>query len=253
LNDIDLREVRIVPNGINYVCEIVYKKEIEINNITSNRIIGIDLGINNIITIANNIGSEPIVIKGGIIKSIIQFYNKEKARVQSIYDLAKIKYGGKLKRLDLKRNNKIKDYFHKLSRFVVNYCETNNISTIVIGYNPFWKQKSNIGKKNNQKFVQIPHSKLIQMIKYKAEALGIDVIMNEESYTSKCSFLDNESLEHHNKYLGKRIKRGLFRTSGGKIINADVNGALNIIRKAIPKAFANGIEGIGLYPRRYYI
>jgi putative transposase len=129
----------------------------------------------------------------------------------------------------------------------------NNIDIIVIGKNDLWKKKSNIGKRNNQNFTSIPHTKLIEMIQYKAQEVGIEVILQEEAHTSKCSFLDNESLEHHEKYMGKRIKRGLFRSVKGILINADVNGALNIMRKAFPNAFANGIQGVGLHPVRCYI
>lgn len=259
LTDVDLKQVRIIPNGINYTCEIVYEEEINPVEIKSSRYIGIDPGICNIVSIANNFGSQPIVVKGGVAKSMGQFYNKEKARIQSIYSHLKdergmkLKYGNALRRLDHKRNNKFSDYCHKLSRMIVNYAFDNRVSTIIIGKNPYWKQESNIGKKNNQEFVQFPHAKLIEMIQYKAEEFGIKIILQEESHTSKCSFLDNESIEHHDKYIGKRIKRGVFRSEKGKLINADINGALNIIRKAVPEAFVDGIEDIGLYPRRYYI
>ncbi|WP_298408670.1 IS200/IS605 family accessory protein TnpB-related protein, partial [Ferroplasma sp.] len=128
------------------------------------------------------------------------------------------------------------------------YALLNNIDTIVIGHNELWKQNVNIGKKNNQNFVQIPFNRLISMIKYKAEEYGIDVILQEESYTSKCSFLDNESIEKHDKYPGKRIKRGLFKSAKGILINADINGSYNIIKKAFPNAFADGIEGIRVAP-----
>jgi len=254
----DLREVRIIPQSNHYICEIVYKKineEGEINKRwysklqNGNRIIGIDLGLRNIVTIANNIGEQPIIIKGGILKSINQFYNKEKAELQSIYDGQKIKFGSKMSRLIEKRNHKIKDQMHRVSRCIINYCLEHNIGTVVIGKNDNWKQESNMGKKNNQNFVNIPHAKLIQMLTYKAKAEGISIKLQQESHTSKCSFLDNESIEHHSTYLGKRFSRGLFRSSKGIIINADINAAYNIIKKAIPKAF-NGIEDVVLHPIR---
>jgi putative transposase len=131
---------------------------------------------------------------------------------------------------------------------VINYCIQNDIGTITIGYNEGWKQEIDLGKRNNQNFVQIPFAKLIQMIQYKAKMIGINVITNEESYTSKCSFLDNEPIEKREVYCGKRIKRGLFRSASGKVINADVNGALNILRKAVPKAIGYGIEVVVLQP-----
>ncbi len=254
----NLREVRIIPNGANYTCEIVYEslnEEGEINKRwysklqNSNRIIGIDLGTRNIVTIANNISLIPIVIKGGILKSINQYYNKNKASLQSIYDKQGIKYGTKMSRLTDKRNNKIKDQMHKISRTIVNYCLNNNIGTIVIGKNNNWKQKSNMGKKNNQNFVNIPHTNLISMLIYKLKEIGCKVMEQEESHTSKCSFLDNEPICHQVKYLGKRFSRGLFKSASGLIINADVNAGYNIIKKAIPKAF-DGIEDVVLHPIR---
>ncbi len=157
-------------------------------NLDKNKIIGIDLGVSNLVTIANNIGLKPIVVKGGIAKSINQYYNKERARLQSIYAKQGIKEGKKLKKLTEKRNRKFHDYFHKVSKFVVDYCKDNNIGTIVIGHNKGWKQEVGLGNKNNQNFVQIPFNKLIEKIRYKAEEQGIRVIVREEGYTSKCSF-----------------------------------------------------------------
>ena len=146
------------------------------------------------------------------------------------------------------RNNRIKDQMHKISRFVVNYCIEHDIGTIVIGKNAGWKQQSFMGKRNNQNFVSIPHANLIEMITYKANEIGIDVICHEEIHTSICSFLDDEPIKQHDTYLGTRIKRGLFKTATGIFINADVNAGYNIIKKAIPKAFSNGIEGLGSIP-----
>ena len=198
---------------------------------------------------ANNIGEEPIVVKGGVAKSINQFFNKEKARLQRIYAKQGIKTSKRMKRLSAKRERKLKDFLHKVSKFVAEWCAKHNIGRLVIGYNKEWKQEANLGKRNNQNFVQIPFWTLIQQIKYKAEERGIEVILVEEDHTSKCSFLDNEPIEHRDEYAGRRV-RGLFKSERG-IINADVNAAYNIIRKAIPKAFANGIEGVGLHPVRW--
>ncbi|HMB45487.1 MAG TPA: transposase [Candidatus Methanoperedens sp.] len=254
-----INQVRFIPKGTGYTCEVIYEKqseEGEINKrlyakrVNSKRIIGIDLGLRNVVTIANNIGEKPIVIKGGILKSTNQFYNKEKAQLQSIYDKQGIKFGTRMSQLNSKRNNKIKDTMHKISRYTIDYCLENNIGTIVIGKNDNWKQETNMGKKNNQNFVQIPHFKLIQMLQYKAEAEGITVKLQQESHTSKCSFLDSEPVCHQDTYKGVRFTRGLFRSANGTILNSDVNGAYNIIRKAIPDAFAKGIEGVGLHPIR---
>ncbi len=249
-NATNLRDVRIVPKGVGYTCEIVYEKEVEANDLDNSRVAGIDFGVRNLIAMANNIESQPIVIKGGATKSINQYYNKERARLQSTYDLQGNKDGQKLRKLTDKRNKKLHDRFHKTSRFVVNWCAENNIGTIVIGHSGDWKQESNMGKMNNQNFTQIPFWKLSRQIAYKGEERGIDVILKDESHTSKCSFLDSESVEHHESYTGRRIKRGLFRSAKGIIINADVQAGYNIIKKAIPKAFADGIEGVGLHPRR---
>ncbi|WP_372365040.1 IS200/IS605 family accessory protein TnpB-related protein [Candidatus Uabimicrobium sp. HlEnr_7] len=125
-----------------------------------------------------------------------------------------------------------------------------SIGTLVIGKNDDWKQQINIGKRNNQNFVSIPHSQFVNQLTYKAQLAGIEVLIQEESYTSKCSFLDSEPIKKHQNYLGRRVKRGLFRPKQNILFNADINGAANIIRKAIPNAFANGIEGIVVFPKR---
>lgn len=134
----------------------------------------------------------------------------------------------------MKRNNKVNDYLHKSSRFIVNYCRDNDISNIVVGYNKEWKQEIDIGKRNNQNFVQIPHRLSLNMLNYKTLLEGMTIIENEESYTSKCSALDLEPVMKHNNYMGKRVKKGLFISSTGIKINADLNGTLNILRKAAP-------------------
>ena len=153
------------------------------------------------------------------------------------------KTSNRIKAITHKRNCKIKDYLHKTSRNIINHLVANDIPTLVIGKNDGWKQEINIGSRNNQNFVNIPHSQLVQMLDYKAKMEGITVILQEESYTSKCSFLDSEPIQKHDNYCGKRITRGLFKTSTGKVINADGNGSLNILRKAVPNIiFDNGIE-----------
>ena len=248
-NGIKINQVRIIPKGTGYNCEIIYEVKQKELNLNKDNVLGIDIGVRNIVTMVNNIGKQPIVIKGGILKSINQFYNKEIARLQSIKDKQHISTTTKLqKSITQNRNNRVKDQMHKISRFVINYCVSHNIGTIIIGKNDNWKQQVNMGKRNNQNFVSIPHANLIQMIEYKGENVSIDVTTHEESYTSKCSFLDNEFPKKHDNYLGTRFKRGLFQSSNGTVINADVNGAYNIIRKVIPNAFANGIEALGLTP-----
>ena len=250
LDTVDLREVRIIPSGVGYNVEIVYSKEIsDISDLSPKRILGIDVGVRNIITIGNNISEKGIAVKGGVLKSINQYFNKELARLKSVND----KQGNKenTKRMDklyMVRNRKIRDVMHKLSNAVIAYARTNEIDTIVIGHNNGWKQSVDIGKKNNQNFVQIPFNMLINQIYYKGKEYGINVVKQEESYTSKCSFLDNEEIDKHETYSGKRIKRGIFKSANGTLIHADLNASYNIMKKAIPEAFVNGIEGIGLYP-----
>ena len=246
-DETNLREVLIVPRGVGYVAEIVYEKEVETEENDKSRIVGIDLGVKNIVTVVNNIGLKPIVVRddGTGIKSINQFFHKRKAELQSIYDKQEVKECEKRKKLEVKRDRKKHDYIHKLTRFIVNWCVKHDIGTIVFGYNPEWKQNINIGRRNNQTFTQIPHMEIINKTEYKAEEKGIEVKEQEESHTSKCSFLDDEPIEHHKKYTGKRITWSLFKSAKGIIIHADVNAGYNIVKKAIPEAFSNGCEWIG--------
>ena len=247
-----LREVRILPKGIGYVLEIVYQKIVNPKSLNKANALAIDLGVRNLITTVNNNGFEPFVIKGGVIKSINQYYNKKKVRLQSTYDQQDLKTGKALLRLTTKRNNRINDYFHKTTRNLIAYCLNKDIGTLIIGYNSKWKQNCHLGKKNTQNFVTIPYYKLIHQLDYKATEQGITVIRQEESHSSKCSFLDNEPITHHTQYVGKRISRGLFRSKKGVIINADVNGAYNILKKALPNTVAvDGIEAVGLHPTRW--
>lgn len=254
-----LREVRIIPKGVGYMCEIVYQKVIPPQQKPDNtRIADIDLGVSNVITMVNSIGEPPIVVKddGTGIKSINQFYQKEKARLRSIYDRQGITNGNKMKRLEGKYERKSNNYTHKLSRRIVNWCVQYGIGKLVIGYNPEWKQQVELGKRTNQNFMLIPYLKIIHQVRYKAEEEGVAVELVEESYTSKCSFLDNEPMAHQQHYVGRRVKRGLFRSAQGILINADVNGGYNIIRKSEPNVFtrvkADGVGGcFGLHPVRW--
>jgi putative transposase len=203
----------------------------------------IDLGLCNLATVTFNQNKNPLLIKGGVLKSTNHYFNKKLAKYKSICK--------KTDKLYLKRNNKIKDYLHKSSRYIINQLVSNNVGTLVIGHNKYQKQEINIGKKNNQNFVSIPFYQFIKMLKYKSQLLGIKVKITTEEYTSKCSFLDNERSHKHKKYKGKRIKRGLFRTSSGRIINADVNGSYNIMKKAIPNCLkTNEIQDVVVHPIR---
>ena len=192
----------------------------------NNRYSSIDLGVNNLATVTSNV-VKPYIINGKPIKSINQYYNKETAICRSNNNKKR------QRRLSLKRENKIKDYFHKSSSYIVNQLVSDSINTLIIGYNKDWKQDTNMGKINNQKFVFIPHSKFVTMLQYKCRLKGINVLLTEESYTSKSSFLDRDPLKKSESYGGKRICRGLYRTKNGTLINSDVNGALNILRKEV--------------------
>ena len=241
-----LKEVRINPRDNHYVVEVVYEVK-EKTRKPNNNIAAIDLGLNNLSTITFNNGNIPLVINGRPIKSINQYYNKQKAYYQSRLKGNK-RTSKRMQRLTDKRNNKVTDYLHKASRVLVNQLVSREITTLVIGKNPNMKQDINIGKVNNQNFVQLPIMRFADMVKYKCELEGINVVFNEESYTSKCSFIDGEQICKHETYMGRRIKRGLFVSKDGRKINADVNGSYNIMRKAIPNVFANGIEDVGVHP-----
>lgn len=245
-----LLQTRFVPKNNCYILEIVYEintpdiKEKESKNICS-----IDLGINNFVTIVNNIGSIPIVINGREIKSYNQYWNKQLARYKSVLKKVNNKdWSNRLDKSTLKRYNKLNNFFHKASKQVIEYCKCLEIDTIVIGKNDGWKQNSKLCKKVNQSFVQIPYVTFINMVKYKAEIQGIKVILIEESYTSGTSFLDEELPVKENYNKSRRIFRGLFKSNKGMIINSDVNAAYQIMKKVFPNVFSDGIEGIYLYP-----
>ena len=244
----NIKEVRIIHRNMFYVIEIVHErkeKEIKNNNIISS----IDPGMNNLSTISFNNGNKPFIMNGRPLKSINHFYNKKLSFLKSELELKqKRKKSKRIIKITNKRNNKINDYLHKSSRKLVNLLVLNGVSTLIIGKNTSMKQDINLGKKTNQNFVQLPLFKYLDMICYKSKLEGIKVIFQEENYTSKCSFLDLETIQKHDKYKGKRIKRGLFESSTGELINADVNGSLNIMIKAIPNIFIDGIKGVGVHP-----
>ena len=234
--------MRILPRNNHHIVEVVYKVEDKENKIDNNRYASVDLGVNNLMTVSSNV-MKPIIINGKPLKSINQYWNKEKARLQSLLKDNK-RTSKRIQSITNKRNNKIKDYLHKSSRYLVNLLVSNNISTLIVGYNEEWKENINLGKKNNQSFVNIPFYTLIKQLEYKCKLEGINFVLTEESYTSKCSFLDNEKVCKHENYLGKRIKRGLFKSKEGKLINADLNGSLNILKKVVGK-FEYSIEVCG--------
>ena len=222
----NIQQVRLVPKGNHIVVEIVYNTEYTLKE-DNRRYASIDLGLNNIVALTSNV-SQSILYNGRPLKAINQHYNKCKAELQS--KLKQNKYTSKrINRLTYKRNNKIKDYMHKLSAAIIQYMETNDLNTLIVGKNNGWKNNIEIGKANNQNFVSIPYNVLISMLEYKCKLHGIKMVVVNEAYTSKCSFLDNEAICKHETYLGKRIKRGLFVSNNGIKINADINGSLNIM------------------------
>ena len=239
-----LIQIRFVPRGCNYVMEIVTEIEIpDTVDFKNKRIASIDLGINNFVTLTNNIGLQPIIINGRGIKSINQYYNKQKAKLQSeLMKRNKQHWSKALDTLTFKRSMRIKNFMHHASKYILNYCIENQIDTLVCGLNKTWKQECSMSKSTNQKFVCIPYDMLIKQLEYKSQEFGIKFITNEEKYTSGTSFLDNEIPCKDNYDKSRRVQRGLFQASN-KLINSDVNGSLQILKKVFPDAFSYGIVG----------
>ena len=242
LLDKKIKEIRIVPNANARFFEIQYIYETECiqRNLNTKNALAIDLGINNLVTAVSSKGNT-FIIDGKRLKSINQWYNKEIARLQSIKD--RQHYGkrptNKQKSITLNRNNKVNDYMSKVARKVIDYCILNDIGTLVVGYNKTLQQSSNIGKTNNQTFVNIPYGKLRKKIEYLCRLNNIVYMKQEESYTSKASFWDKDIIPVYNAdnpkqyvFSGKRIHRGLYQCANGNTLNADVNGALNILNKS---------------------
>ncbi len=261
-----IKEIRFIPKMFYYTIEIVYAKQFEINStLDRDKVLMTDIGVNITTALTTNFGTTPILINGrDNVKAFNQWMNKMVARLRS-KETQEIVFqknhycpeSVEIKRIRRKWVDFINTHFHKLSRFIIDYCQHYKIGRIAIGYNTGWKQHSNIGKRNNQNFVFIPFIKLINMIEYKARIVGIEVTLSNESHTSKCSALDFESVEHHKEYLGTRgvlIKgrsskrdiakgkpkynyykaRGLFRSKNGTLIHSDVNASFNIGRVTYP-------------------
>lgn len=247
----DICEVRVVKKVNSYIVEIVYKTN-DAESLNDNGMYAaIDLGVTNFATVTSNKrGFEPIVIDGREAKSYNRYYNKVLAKKKSILETRNGKKTSKsIKKLTEKRNNKMSDFVHKASRMIVNHLVSEGINTLIVGHNKNWKQDTNIGKSNNQNFTELPHYVFIRTLSYKCKMAGIGFIETDEPYTSKCSFLDLEEICKHERYSGRRVKRGLFKSSDGRLINADVNGSYNILRKCMPKAFADGVAGVIVHPR----
>jgi putative transposase len=246
-NQTRIAQVRIVPRSGFYVIEVIYEQDVVPAAVDLNLVAGVDIGLNNLAAITSNKpGFVPILVNGRPLKHINQFYNKRKAHLQA--KLGQVGSTCLMECLTTRRNRQITHYLHTHSRRIIDMLVREGIGVLIIGKNDGWKQRITLGRRTNQNFVQVPHARFIEMLQYKAALVGIEVRIINESHTSKCSFLDSEPIEHHDRYLGRRTQRGMFRTANGRRINADVNGAYNIIRKAIPNAFGNGIGGVVVHP-----
>ena len=255
LKDKKIKQIKLVPKyqarffEIQYVYEL--EERIEKPILNSNHVLAIDLGINNLMTCVSSEGKS-FIIDGRKIKSLNQWFNKENSRLQSIKDKQKIETTTlKQKKLALKRQHQVDDYIHKACKQVISYCVQNQIGTLVLGYNESFQKESNLGKRLNQQFTHLPFGKIKDNLKYRCEQIGITFVIQDESYTSKASFWDQDALpvfkEEKKKpvFSGKRIKRGLYQTSKGILLNADLNGALNILRKskvvALTSLYSRGV------------
>lgn len=239
LSDKIIKEIRILPcnNGRYFKIQYVYEAEQESVNTDKNNMLSIDLGVDNLATCVSTVGT-PFIIDGRKLKSINHQWNKETARFRSISMKQGLKTTARIWRNTTKRNNQVNDAIKKSARYIINYCTKNNIGTLVVGYNADFKRNSNLGKTNNQNFVQIPLGNLRQQLKFLCWKYEIEYAEQEESYTSKSSFIDKDVLPEYKPeqpytgtFSGKRIKRGLYQSKNGTILNADVNGAANILRK----------------------
>ena len=245
-----IREIRIVPKVGCYVVEVVYEKleqPLQVNQ----RVAAIDLGLNNLATLTYNVpGLVPTIFDGRDLKSTNKYCNQVSSVLKSLLPAAQ-KNSKKLAKLWHKRNCKVDYYLHTTSSAIIKELVNHQIGLLAIGWNQDFKDGIKTAKVNNQNFACIPHRRFVQMLQYKGQIAGIKVVLVEESYTSKCSALDWEPIQQLSDYIGSRVKRGLFRTQTGRFINADVNGSLNIGRKAVGDGFIpNSIEGFVVNPVR---
>jgi putative transposase len=249
----EVQQVRIVPHASHYVVEVIYTvlplSPTE-NALNPAWAASLDLGIDILAAVTSNKeGLRPFLVNGRPLKSVNAYYNKLRANLQALLPRGQHN-SNHLTALTNKRNRKIKHYLHWASRYIVDWMINERLGALIIGHNQGWKQNVQIGSVNNQNFVAIPHSTFIHMLTYKAQLAGIHVILQEEGYTSKCSFLDLEPIRKHAQYCGRRVKRGEFVSAQGLPIHADINGSYNILRKALPSAFARGIQGVVVRPVR---
>ena len=242
LLDKKVKEIRIIPkaNARFFEIQYIYEAECVRRNLNKNNALALDLGVNNLVTAVSSNGKS-FIIDGRRLKSINQWYNKQNARLQSVKDKQKLGYRptSRQKAIARDRNNKVNDYMNKAARKIIDYCIKNDIGTLVVGYNETFQRNSHMGKQNNQNFVNIPYGQLRSKLEYLCKLNGITYVKQEESYTSKASFWDKDDIPVYNDdnpkeytFSGKRVHRGLYKRADGKYFNADVNGALNIMRKS---------------------
>ena len=243
-------QTRIIPKIGQYVIEVVYDQGSHHTVTNSEYVAAIDIGVDNLAALTSNQqGFIPILVNGRPLKSLNQFYNKTKAKLQSLLK-GKTETSKGIQRLTAQRNNQVDTYLHQASRWIIDYLDSKGIGKLIIGKNPLWKQQINNGKKNNQAFVSIPHARFVEMLVYKGAMKGIKVVCNDESYTSKASFLSLDYIPTYGdegakqvKFSGYRETRGMYKVKGKKVrLNADVNASYNIMRKVIPTVFDGGIE-----------
>jgi putative transposase len=258
LSGVNIQQVRIVPKNRHFVIEVIYKTQDAAIKSDNSGYLGVDLGIDNFAAVVSNDGLEPVLINGKGLKSLNKRWNKRISHLRKVETAmngiwittktGKTKVSEQTTQqivLTNKRNNQVKDFCHKTSKKIIDLAIERGCNTIIIGKNDGWKQESKMSKVVNQSFVQIPHAVLINMLEYKCQKYGLNFIAVNESHTSKTSWLDDETPQHHESYIGKRVTRGLFKSSTASLINADVNGALQIIRKVFPKAKTDGIWAYG--------
>jgi putative transposase len=245
----EIAQVRLVPKSTHFVVEVVYNREPTPAPILNPaHIASVDIGVNVLAAITSNQpGFTPLLVNGRPLKRCNQWYNKRRAKLQA--QLPQNQFTSRaIDEITDKRNRVITSYLHTTSRAIINLLIHRRIGTLLIGKNDGWKQQVNLGRRSNQAFVMIPHARFIAMLTYKATLAGIQVATIAENYTSKCSFLDNEPLQHHERYLGKRVKRGLFIASMGQPIHADINGSLNILRRYAPQVVTQGVSAFAVHP-----
>ena len=236
-----IKEIRIIPksNARFFEVQYTYKVEEQQRDLNQQKALAIDLGLNNLATCVTTDGVS-FIVDGRRLKAINQWYNKHNAKLQSIKDKQKFKGTTKLQSIITNnRNNAANDYINKTCRYIINYCLEHKIGNLVIGYNETLQKDINLGKRNNQNFVNIPIANIKEKLEYLCKLYGIKFTKQEESYTSQASFWDNDDIPKYNDdnpqtyvFSGKRIKRGMYRSFCGKLVNADVNGALNILKKS---------------------